>query len=339
MFMKQKILLAMSGGVDSSAAIVLLKQKYEVIGVTFKFYRGFDVTESVKVAQRLEIEHHVVDRTDDFTERVIRPFCDSYIGGLTPNPCAVCNRVMKFPAIFDKADELGCEFIATGHYALSEGGVLKSAVTSTGEINPKDQSYMLYALTPGQLSRIVFPLSRLSKAQVRAIALEYGLSNAGKPDSQDICFVPDGDYAAFIERFTGLSAQAGDFIDTGGKVIASHRGHIHYTPGQRRGLGISGCERLYVIGKDADSNTVTVGKKDEACVSEFNVNDVIWHVENPPTDTMVKIRYGLKKYPCTIKHSSWSTVNCQLSIAGAAPGQCAVFYDGDAVIGGGIICQ
>jgi len=339
---KQRLLLAMSGGVDSSAAIALLKRDYDVIGVTFRFFGDFDTLAAKSVARRFSIEHHIVDRTSDFKERVIQPFADSWFAGLTPNPCAVCNRDMKFPALFEKADELGCDLVATGHYARCENGVLKCALTETGEINPKDQSYMLYTLTPCRLSRIVFPLGNLSKAAVRRIAAESELNNADKPDSQDICFVLDGDYVSFIEEFTGRRSEAGDFTDKTGRVIGKHNGHIHYTLGQRRGLGISSHERLYVTSKDAISNAVTVGAQDELFVKTFEVCDVVWHRELVQSAT-VKTRYTPASAPCTIcpvgsLGENRVRVTLETPQKTVAPGQCAVFYDGVTVVGGGIIC-
>jgi tRNA-specific 2-thiouridylase len=329
----------MSGGVDSSVAIALLQQKYEVVGVTFRFFGGFDPTDSRKAAEQFGIEHHIIDRQADFRARVISHFCDSYIAGLTPNPCARCNKVMKFPALFDAADDLGIGTVATGHYARSENGVLKQAVTETGEINPKDQSYMLYALTPEQLSRIVFPLGELSKAQIRKIAAEHGLSNADKPDSQDICFIPDGDYASFIQANTDFCSREGDFI-CNGAVIGKHKGHIRYTVGQRRGLGVSAHSRLFVTGKDPTANTVTVGNESDLFIERFFVNNAVLHKELPFFFT-VKTRYGIQKNECSHIPVDINKIEITLKnpLKTVAPGQCAVFYDGDSVIGGGIIAD
>jgi tRNA-specific 2-thiouridylase len=335
--MKSKILLAVSGGVDSSVAIAILQESYEVVGVTFRFFDDFDSADAKAVSERFNIEHRVIDRRGDFVSRVITPFCESWLSGETPNPCAFCNRVMKFPALFDAADEAGIRLVATGHYARAENSFLKQALTETGEINPKDQSYMLYGLNAAQLSRIIFPLGELSKARVRKIAAEQGLINAARPDSQDICFIPNGDYAGFITEFTGICSQPGDFMNKQGEIIGRHKGLIHYTSGQRRGLDLSSHERLYVISRCAKSNTVTIGEKSEIGAESFTVKDVVWHTE-PPIHSEVKVRYGHTKYPCVIEHGESITVNCQPSTVNCTPGQCAVFYNGDTVIGGGIIC-
>ncbi|MCL1867017.1 MAG: tRNA 2-thiouridine(34) synthase MnmA, partial [Oscillospiraceae bacterium] len=274
----------------------------------------------------------------DFRKRVIQRFCDSWTSGLTPNPCTVCNRFMKFPALLEKADSLGCEFAATGHYARAVDGVLKQAVTQTGEINPKDQSYMLYALTPSQLSRLVFPLGTLSKVGVRDIAAAHGLANADAPDSQDICFVPNGDYAGFIEEFTGIRSCVGDFVNKNNEVLGNHKGHIHYTQGQRRGLGLFAHNRLYVVGKDARTNTVTVSDSEsDLYKSEFTVRDMVWHVNSLPERTFVKIRYSRNMYPCKVETLSADSVRVVLDVPQKAvtPGQCAVFYEGESVVGGG----
>jgi tRNA-specific 2-thiouridylase len=332
--MKSKILLAMSGGVDSSVAIALLQEKYQVIGVTFRFFDDFDPSSAKSVSERFGIEHYVIDRREDFKSRVVRHFCDSWLTGQTPNVCTHCNKVMKFPALFDAADALSCESAATGHYARTVNGVLKQAILENGDINPKDQSYMLYTLTSEQLRRIVFPLGELNKSQVREIAAEHGLVNASQPDSMDICFIPDGDYAGFIERFTGEGSQIGDFVNKSSEIIGKHKGHIHYTTGQRRGLGISSHERLFVIRKDAKSNTVTVGSESDLFVTEFYLENLIWHVENPPAYTTVKTRYSFAKYGCRVDGNRVVFDEPQKNVTS---GQCAVFYDKDAVIGGGII--
>ena len=340
---KPDIILAMSGGVDSSVAISLLSD-YNVIGVTFIFCGDAGgATAAAQTARKFGIPHHIIDRRSDFTERVVVPFAQSYQSGETPNPCVLCNRVMKFPALFDAAEQLGCEYVATGHYARCENGTLMCALDGNGQVSPKDQSYMLYGLTPQQLKRIVFPLGNISKAAVRERAAQLGLACADTPDSQDICFIPDGDYAAYIKNFAKTEFSSGSFVSSSGEVLGKHNGHIHYTPGQRRGLGLSHHSRLYVVGKCAKTNVVTLGEKCELYTNSFNLKDVVWHTDISDkfkNDLAVKVRYSAKPEPCSVEIcNNTATAVCSLTSGNciAAPGQSAVFYVGEKVIGGGII--
>lgn len=267
----------MSGGVDSSVAAYLLqKQGYECIGCTMKLYHNEDtgiskahtccslddVEDAKSVAYRLGIPHYVFNFSDDFKEKIINKFVTCYENGRTPNPCIDCNRYMKFDKLFERAKLLGCDYIATGHYARieCENGVytLKKAIDIT-----KDQSYLLYDMGQEQLAHTLFPLGRLTKAEVRQIAEENGFINADKPDSQDICFVPDGNYAKVVELHLGKKSAAGNFVDTSGNVLGQHKGIIHYTVGQRKGLGISASQPLYVIKICYGTNTVVLGKIEE----------------------------------------------------------------------------
>lgn len=270
----KKALIAMSGGVDSSVAAYLMKQsEYDCVGVTMKLFHNKDigiehkktccslndVEDAKSVAFRLGILHYTFNFTDRFDEKVIQPFISAYESGRTPNPCIDCNRYLKFDALYHRAEILECEKIATGHYARIENAngrfILKKAMDLS-----KDQSYVLYAMTQEQLAHTVFPCGELEKSEIRKIAEKQGFFNADKPDSQDICFVPDGNYSAFIEHYRGKKYPVGNFIDRNGTVLGQHKGIIHYTVGQRKGLGISARNPLYVCGIDILDNAVILGE-------------------------------------------------------------------------------
>ncbi|MBQ3947582.1 MAG: tRNA 2-thiouridine(34) synthase MnmA, partial [Ruminococcus sp.] len=276
----KKVMVGMSGGVDSSVAAMLLREQgYDVMGVTLKLFSDEDISEAQKegktccalsdvedarsVAYRLGFEHLVFNFKDNFREHVMKQFADSYLSGRTPNPCIECNRHVKFDKMLRRAMELDYDYIATGHYAVNEYDEKSGRyLLKRPKDRSKDQTYVLYSLTQEQLSHTLFPLGTLEKTQVRELAEKAGLVNSNKPDSQDICFVPDGDYAGFIKRFTGADVPHGNFVDTEGKVLGEHKGIINYTIGQRKHLGISLGRPAYVVKKDVASNTVTVG--DEA---------------------------------------------------------------------------
>ena len=294
----KKALIAMSGGVDSSlAAKFMIDSGFECIGCTMKLFHNEDigmersrtccsledVEDARSIAYKLGMRFYVFNFTEDFRDTVIHKFVECYKNGRTPNPCIDCNRYMKFGKLFERADILGCDNVVTGHYARIEehqgSFVLKKAVDET-----KDQSYVLYSMTQKQLARTKFPLGNLKKTEVRAIAEQNGFVNAGKPDSQDICFVPNGDYASVIERQSGWKSPVGNFVDQRGKVLGTHRGMIHYTVGQRKGLGISGPAPLYVCKICPQNNTVILGESQDLFRTETDVTDFnlsLIHISEP----------------------------------------------------------
>lgn len=346
----------MSGGVDSSAALLLLKEKYDVTGATMKLFRqneicgkcsAKDIEDARAVAEKLGVPHLVIPLEEEFADLIMKDFADTYLNGGTPNPCVRCNKHIKFGALLDWALAEGCDYFATGHYARveydnSSGRYLLKKATLGGMTNPKDQSYVLYNLTQEQLAHVVFPLGELDKQQVRDIALENGLVNASKGDSQDICFVPDGDYAGFIKRFTGITPEEGDFIDDDGNVLGRHKGLIHYTIGQRKGLGLSFGKPMFVIAKNAADNTVTLGEKEQLMCRSLTVretNFIAFDELSAPLPCLCKTRYTGKEQPCIISplENDRVMVEFEEPQPKASAGQSAVFYDHDIVLGGGII--
>ena len=351
-----KIIIAMSGGVDSSvAAKLLLDGGNECTGCTMKLYNNEDagisrahtccslddVEDARSVAYRLGMEHFVFNFSDDFREKIIDKFVNSYCRGLTPNPCIDCNRYMKFDKLFDRADILGCDHIATGHYARIEeqGGkyLLKKAADPA-----KDQSSVLYSMTQKQLARTLFPLGGMCKDETRKIAEKSGFLNAKKPDSQDICFVPDGDYAHVIELYTGKKSVPGNFVDTSGKVLGQHRGIIHYTIGQHRWLGIDLPGKRYVCRICPKSNTVVLGTAEELFSREVFAEDFNWISGKAPAAPFrckAKIRYRQLEQWATIAPIGEGSARIVFDEPQRAvtPGQAAVLYDGEIVLGGGVI--
>lgn len=356
--MLKKILVGMSGGVDSSAAALILKQSgYEVDGCTLKLFDGeteeapdvrtccsvTDVMDAKSVCRKLGIEHYVFNFKDLFREKVMDAFAQSYINGETPNPCINCNRFIKFDKMLARARELGYDGIATGHYARSEYDeksgryLLKKAADER-----KDQTYVLYNMTQEQLARTLFPLWNMDKPEIRSLAEQHGLVNARKPDSQDICFVPDGDYAAFIERHTGKTFPQGDFIGVDGAKMGTHSGYIHYTIGQRKGLGAAFGKPVFVCGKDPEHNTVTLGESADLMSDTVEAEDInLISVADIKGEMRVtaKIRYNMQAVSgiLTVAGDSRLRVKFDSPVRAAAKGQALVIYDGDTVVGGGKI--
>ena len=351
-----RALIAMSGGVDSSVAAYLMgKEGYDCIGCTMKLFENADVSiargraccslddveDARNVAFALAIPYYVFRFSEEFVEKVIDKFVRSYERGFTPNPCIDCNRYLKFGKLFERAEAIGCDCIATGHYAritFDAGRFhLKKALDET-----KDQSYVLYAMDQSQLARTRFPLGELRKSRVRAIAEANGFLNADKADSQDICFVPDGDYAAFLEKRTGKRYPAGDFIGTDGQVLGRHQGIIRYTIGQRRGLGLSFPRPMYVKRIDPAKATVTLCPDEDLFESTAEVEDANWisgMIPRAPFPCKAKIRYRQREQPAVVEPIGESAfrIRCETPQRAITPGQAAVLYDGDEVLGGGMI--
>ena len=355
--MEHTALIAMSGGVDSSVAALLTKESgVRCLGCHMRLVTNEeaappdartccsleDAEDARSVARRIGIPFQVFNFTADFEDTVIRRFVECYESGGTPNPCLDCNRFLKFDRLLRRADELGYDKVVTGHYAVIDRDQsgrfrLKKAPDPT-----KDQSYFLSCLTQAQLTRTSFPLGTMQKADVRRIAEEHGFLNAKKRDSQDICFVPDGDYAAFIRRYTGKDYPEGDFLLADGRVVGRHRGIVHYTVGQRRGLGVSWTEPLYVVKKDLAANTIILGPETALYVREFDAADFNWIAGEPPAAPircMAVTRYHQKESPATVTPTGERTVRIAFDEPHRAvtAGQAAVLYDGDVVLGGGTI--
>ena len=353
-----KILIAMSCGVDSSVAAKLLCDAgNECIGCTMKLFDNCDaglsrsrtccslddIEDARSVAFSLGMRYYVFNFKDDFREKVIKKFASAYLAGQTPNPCIDCNRYMKFDKLYERARLLGCDKIATGHYARIEFDGEKYMLKKARD-ESKDQSYVLYMLTQEQLAHTLFPLGELIKSETRAIAEASKLTNAQKPDSQDICFVPDGDYAAAIERLTGKTSAPGNFIDTDGNVLGTHRGITHYTIGQHRGLGLALPERRYVCKIDAGSGTVTLGSGTELYSREVLVHDFNWisgEAPSGPIRCSAKIRYRQPEQAANVEPLSENEALIRFDTPQRAvtPGQSAVLYDDGTVLGGGIIVR
>lgn len=368
---RKRVLSAMSGGVDSSVATLLLRDAgYEVAGVTLRLFGNdvlpdgaessccsiSDVEDARQVAFGLGLEHFTFNFTDVFGHEVMDRFCDAYLHGRTPNPCIDCNRYVKFAALQQRRAQLGYDYVATGHYAR------RTFDEATGRYRllrgldaAKDQSYVLYHLTQDDVAHMLFPLGELTKPQVRALAAQHGFGNANKPESQDICFVPDGDYVGFIERYTqpgaagcelaqgGAAApfEPGDIVDVSGKKRGRHRGLIHYTIGQRKGIGVAAPEPLYVVAKDAARNELVVGPRDTLGVREVHAVDVnLISVESlrEPLRVQAKTHYRQTAQPgWAHMDGNQLTVTFDEPVTRPAAGQSLVLYDGDVVVGGGTI--
>ena len=355
-----RALIAMSGGVDSSvAALLMARQGYECVGCTMRLFENdvigkdlldtccsLESTEDARsVTEKIDIPYHIFHFEKLFADEVIEPFVSSYQNGCTPNPCIECNRCLKFDHLIQKMKELGCDYLATGHYARisydenSARYLLRKAKDAS-----KDQSYVLYMLTQEQLAHVRFPLGDIDKQTARSLAGMNGFRNAQKHDSQDICFVPDGDYAAFIERYTRRSYPPGDFVDKEGHVLGRHKGIIHYTLGQRRGLGIPAAGRLYVTAINPKANTVVLGSNEDLFGTELTARQInliaVGHIEGE-LRAKARIRYHHKEQLCTVTQPDEETLRIVFDEPQRAitPGQSVVLYDDDIVIGGGIIQQ
>ena len=356
--MKKRILIAMSGGVDSSVAAYLIKlQNEDAVGVTLKLFSNEDINldadktccslsdvEDAKcVAAKLGIDHHVFNFSDNFKEKVIDRFISTYEAGGTPNPCIDCNRFIKWRQLLMRAELMECTHIATGHYARVEHDSASGRMLLKRSADrSKDQTYVLWALTQEQLSRTILPLGSLTKEEVRELAEAQNFINADKPDSQDICFVPDGDYAGFIELYSKKTAVPGDFIDSDGKILGRHKGIIRYTIGQRKGLGISLGKPAFVSRIDPENNTVTLGDEELLFSDELYAHDInliaIPKISSPMRVT-AKVRYSAKEAPATVVQTGEDELYVKFDEPQRAltRGQSVVLYSDELVIGGGII--
>lgn len=351
---KSHIVVAMSGGVDSSVAAALLKEEgHRVIGVTLRLLKmetGFgccgstrDIEDARAVCSSLGIPHFVMEFADDFKASVRDPFVSSYLAGETPNPCVACNRFIKFDALLKKAEALGADYVATGHYArvIRRDGkhFLARALDEA-----KDQSYVLHHLTQRELARLMFPVGGLVKSEVRALAARHGLKTAAKKESMEICFVPGRDAAGYVKSVAPASAPTavpGPIVDPAGRLLGTHKGVAFYTRGQREGLGLSLGRPAYVVDLDPATNTMVVGSDQDTLSKRFPIDDVVWTLGQPPADAFeadVQIRAHARPAPCVVRTSKAAAQVTALSpLRAVTPGQSAVFYDGDIVLGGGTI--
>lgn len=356
MLINKRVVVAMSGGVDSSVCAYLLKQRgYEVIGITMQIDQdssGVDkhnrccsddvIKDAKRVAEEIGVPHHVVNLSNQFSDKVIKYFINEYISGKTPNPCAVCNQYIKFDALLKKALELDADYFATGHYAIVEfSPEYNRFILKKSKDQRKDQSYFLYKLNQSQLKHLILPLGHLSKSAIRQIAKEAGLTIAEKPDSQEICFIKTN-YKDFLQQKVTNKIKPGSFLDKSGKVLGQHDGIAFYTIGQRRGLGISAGKPLYVIEINAKDNSIIVGEEKDLFKREFFAEGINWIAIDKLTDKMkvyAKIRYNFKEKPAEIIQLNNSTVKVifEEPQKAIAPGQAVVFYKDDLVIGGGKI--
>ena len=359
--MSRKVVVGMSGGVDSSVAAWLLKEQgYDVIGVTMQIWQDEDtevqeaeggccglsaVDDARRVAMDLGIPYYVMNFKEEFRKNVMDYFVGEYVEGRTPNPCIACNRHVKWESLLRRSIAIGADYIATGHYAQIDrlpGGrySLKTSVTAA-----KDQTYALYNLTQEQLSHTLMPVGSYHKEEIRDMAERLGLPVAHKPDSQEICFIPDHDYASFIEEYTGRELPHGNFVDLDGNVLGRHRGITHYTVGQRKGLNLSMGRPVFVVEIRPETNEVVIGDNEDVFTNVLRCGKLNWMavdgLHGKPMDVLAKIRYSHKGSPCTIREIGDDMVECRFHepVRAVTPGQAVVFYDGDYVAGGGTIIR
>ncbi|HIS29955.1 MAG TPA: tRNA 2-thiouridine(34) synthase MnmA [Candidatus Limivivens intestinipullorum] len=352
------VVVGMSGGVDSSvAALLLKKQGYRVIGVTMQIWQAEEacqqeenggccglsaVEDARRVAYALDIPYYVMNFRREFQEKVIDYFTEEYLKGRTPNPCIACNRYVKWEALLARSLQIGADYIATGHYArvarLENGRYTLRCSAADG----KDQTYALYNLTQEQLARTLMPVGLYPKAEIRRMALEAGLPVANKPDSQEICFVPDGDYAGFIERSMGKQLPTGNFVTAKGEILGKHKGIVHYTIGQRKGLGLSMGHPVFVSGIRPESNEVVIGESEDlfkTVLYAHKLNLMSRERLEGPLRVMAKIRYNHRGAPCTVEPLEEDRIRCVFDTPQRAitPGQAVVLYEGEYVLGGAVI--
>ncbi len=355
---KKKVVVGMSGGVDSSVAAWLLKnQGYDVIGVTMQIWQDEEeaameehggccglsaVDDARRVAAALDIPYYVMNFKREFKENVIDYFVDEYIGGRTPNPCIACNRFVKWESLLKRSMDIGADYIATGHYARVEQLPNGRYAVRTSATGRKDQTYALYNLTQEQLKRTLMPVGGYTKEEIREMAAKMNLPVAHKPDSQDICFVPDGDYASFIEKTADQTFPQGNFVLTDGTIVGRHNGIIHYTVGQRKGLGVAMGYPVFVLAIRPETNEVVLGKAEESLsryVRADRINFMSVEDLKEPKKVWAKIRYNHKGAWCTVERTGEDEILCTFDepLRAAAPGQAVVLYDGEYVLGGGTI--
>ena len=352
--MRKKVAIGLSGGVDSSvAAALLLRQGYEVVAVTMRHLPAETtnsccsleaVVDARRVAKKLGIKHFLADVEGTFYQRVIEPFELGYLQGTTPNPCAMCNRYIKFGAMWDWAKSQGCEYLATGHYVRrvvrDDGGF---ELWRARDLS-KDQSYLLYSLGQEDLAHCLFPLGEYQKSKTRALAEEWGLVTAHKPNSQELCFVPKNDYAGYLEKSRPESRRSGDIVNRAGKVVGTHHGIAFYTIGQRKGLGITASTPQYVVALDETSNRVVVGGREDVLADTVRVDKVHYVAGSAPSSAysgQVKVRYSMDPAPAvwTAQGTDTATVRFQEPQWAITPGQIATLYDGEQLLAGGRIVK